>query len=170
MPPPLTFAFEFAFGFVIYTPPLVELVIGFEFTVTLELGFNLDSKGIREAVTEKKPFKALNSFALIDSLDGVDFVMITATAEVSLSVDVSAVIVKIGVKGALVIKVEIDLFDAYPETSRGLVRPFELLSIGSNPLEWFEFNLKIFVTITLYVKIGIFIGFISIVLFSLGKL
>lgn len=171
MPPPLTFAFEYEMTFILYGGgPIVELVIGFEFTVTVELGFNLDTKGIREAIAEKAPLKAFNSFALIDSLNGVDFAMITATALVRLAVDVSAVIVKVGVEGSLIVKVTVDLFDAYPETSRGLVRPFELLSIGSNPLEWFEFNLRLFVRLKLYVKIGFYAGFVKITLFKYGKL
>lgn len=147
IPPDVVFAFEYRLGFVVHTPPVVEVAISFEFTVRLKVGFNLDTKGIREAVEQKAPLKALNSFALIDTFNGVDEAMITATASVTLAVEVSAVIVKVGVSGSITFEVTIDLFDPFPETSRGLVRPFELLSMGSTPFEWFEFGLRIFITI-----------------------
>ena len=92
-----------------------------------------------------------------DTFDGVDEAMITLTASVTISVDVSAVIVKVGVSGKITFLVTVDLYDPYPEKSGGLVRPFELLTSGSNPLEWFEFGIQIFITITLYIKIGLFI-------------
>lgn len=169
IPPDVVFAFEKSLSFVLYTPPLVELRIGFEFTVNLKLGFNLDTKGIREAITEKKPLKALNSFALIDKFDGVDIAMITGTATVTLAVEVSAAIVKVGVSGGLTFEVSIDLFDAYPDTSRGLVRPFELLSVGSSPLEWFEFGLDISIIFSIYIKIGLYLGFFEVTLFKFEK-
>jgi hypothetical protein len=96
----------------------------------------LDSKGIREAVQEKNPLKALNSFAIRDIIDGVDSPLITLEATVSLTIEVSAVIIVIGVTGSLKAKAEIDLFDPFPETSGGLIRPFELLMLGSSPLDW----------------------------------
>lgn len=156
-PPPVTFAFTFELFFVLYTPPTVELTITFEFTAVLRVGFVLDSKGIREAVEQEAPFKALNSFALKDTFDGVDEAMITLTASVTISVDVSAVIVKVGVSGKITFLVTVDLYDPYPEKSGGLVRPFELLTSGSNPLKWFEFGIQIFITISLYIKVGLFI-------------
>ncbi len=73
----------------------MKLTITFEFSAVLRVGFVLDSKGIREAVEQEKPIKALNSFALKDTFDGVDEAMITLTASVTVSVDVSAVIVKV---------------------------------------------------------------------------
>ncbi len=57
---------------VLYSPPTVTLVVVFSITVTLEYGIVLDSLGIRQAVEEKNPLKALNSFALKDEFDGVD--------------------------------------------------------------------------------------------------
>ena len=57
---------------VLHTPPVVSLVVGFGITVTVEYGIVLDSLGIRQAVEEKNPLKALNSFALKDKFDGVD--------------------------------------------------------------------------------------------------
>ncbi len=144
----------------------MELTITFEFTAVLRVGFVLDSKGIREAVEQEEPIKALNSFALKDTFDGVDEAMITLTASVTVSVDVSAVIVKVGVSGAITFIVTVDLYDPFPETSGGLVRPFELLTSGSNPLEWFEFGIQIFITISLYIKIGLFLGFVEITLFK----
>ena len=72
--------------------------------------------------------------------------MIKLTGTIRLGVSVSAVIVKVSVWGGVTFIATIDLFDPYPEESRGLVRPFELLSIGSSPLEWFEFGLEIYVS------------------------
>ena len=92
--------------------------------------------------------------------------MITLTASVTISVDVSAVIVKIGVSGKITFIVTVDLYDPFPAKSGGLVRPYELLTSGSNPLEWFEFGIQIFITITLYIKIGLFILGLEIVLFK----
>jgi hypothetical protein len=43
-------------------------------------------------------------------------------ATVTATIDVSAAVVKIGVSGGITVKVEIDLYDPYPETSGGLVR------------------------------------------------
>ena len=48
----------------------------------------------------------------------------------------------------------IDLYDPNPEQSGGLIRPFELLSSGSSPLEWFEFGIKISVNVGVYVKVS----------------
>ena len=52
------------------------------------LGQVLDSKGIREAVQEKKPIKALNSFAIRDVIDGVDSPLIRMEAGVTASIEV----------------------------------------------------------------------------------
>jgi len=153
----------------LYTPPVVQLTISFEFTARLRVGFVLDTKGIREAVEQKAIEKALNSFALRDTFDGVDEAMVTLTASVTLAVEVSAAIVKIGVSGGITFVVTIDLYDPYPDTSNGLVRPFELLSSGSSPLEWFEFGVQIYITISIYIQIGLFLGFFEIVLFEYRK-
>jgi hypothetical protein len=166
VPPDLFFAFQLRIPIPLFPRPKIELSISFEFTATVTLGFSLDTKGIREAVEQKAPLKALNSFALIDSFNGVDKAMITTTATIRLACDVSFAIVKVGVSGGLGIRATIDLFDAYPETSKGLVRPFELLSIGSSPLEWFEFDVEIFVTFRIYFKIGIFSGPFKITLYK----
>jgi hypothetical protein len=166
IPPDLVFAFQLSIPNILYTPPIIELVLTFEFTVRVKLGFNLDTQGIREAIEQQAPLKALNSFALIDSFDGVDEAMITATASITISIEFSAAIIKAGASGTLGVEVTIDLFDAYPETSRGLVRPFELLSIGSSPLDWFEISIRIYLTLRVYVKIGLYIGFIKITLFK----
>jgi hypothetical protein len=168
-PPEVIFAFQYGMFFLLYSPPNVELTITFEFTVTLKVGFNLDTKGIREAVEQGKPEKVLNSFALMDTFDGVDEAMITMTASIIIAVDVSAVIVKVGVSGAITFRVKVDLFDPFPETSKGLIRPFELLSIGSGPLDWFTFSLEIWITIKLYIKIGFYAGFVEVTLWKYEK-
>jgi len=166
IPPDIIFAFTFELKFLLYTFPDVLLKVGFEFTVKIKLGFNLDSKGIREAIEQEAPLKALNSFALMDTFNGVDEAMITATAGVTLTISVSAVFVKITATGGLFVEVTIDLFDAYPETSKGLFRPFELLSLGTSPLDWFEFGLRIYLVFRLSIELGIFLGPFEFVLFE----
>ena len=71
-PPQLEFTFEKEMRAVLYSAPTVTLVVGFSVGVTIEYGIVLDSKGIRQAVEEDNPLKALNSFALKDKFDGVD--------------------------------------------------------------------------------------------------
>ena len=110
------FAFSKEISILLYTGgPLVYLNLGFSASVTLEmalvsnkeilvsyilhnfrlicitfswLGQVLDSKGIREAVQEKKPIKALNSFAIRDVIDGVDSPLIRMEAGVTASIEV----------------------------------------------------------------------------------
>ena len=108
-PPPLTFAFSYQFATVLYTPPFVNLIIDFGVSVTVEYSIVLDSRGIREAVKESNPAKALESFALRDTFDGVDKPLIIFEAEVGASVEVSAVFLTIGVRGGITIRVEIDV-------------------------------------------------------------
>lgn len=168
-PPPLQFGFDMEISAVLYTPPTVELRISFGVTVTVEYALVLDSKGIRQAVQEKNPLKALNSFAIRDIIDGVDSPLIVFEARVGVAIEVSAAIVKVGASGAVTIRVEIDLYDPFPETSNGLVRPFELLALGTTPLDWFEITLTITVDLSVYIKVGIYIGFIDITIFELRK-
>ena len=52
-PPPLTFAFAVEWGTVLFSPPIINLVVDFSVSVTVEYSIVLDSKGIREAVAEK---------------------------------------------------------------------------------------------------------------------
>ena len=110
--------------------------------------------------------KALNSFALKDTFDDIDVPMIKLTGSVTLGISVDAVIVKVTVWGGITFIATIDLFDPYPEESRGLVRPFELLSIGSTPDQWFEFTLEIYVNFGISIKIGIFLGPFEITVFE----
>lgn len=153
-PPELVFAYEVELYFLLWTPPNVELIVSFEVVVTLKFGIILDSKGIREAIEEKNPLKALNSFAFKDLFDGVDEPLVTFQATVGFDLGVSAGIIKIGVSGSITFRVELDFYDPYPETSGGLIRPFELLSSSPNPLDWFEITMTISVTFSLYIKIG----------------
>lgn len=104
----------------------------------------------------------MNSFALVDVFDGVDKAMITAAASISLTVEASVLFAKIGVSGKLTLTATIDLFDAYPETSGGLVRPFQLISVGASPIDWFEFGIKINFDFEVYIRIGIFLGWIEV--------
>ena len=121
-PPPLRFAFEKSQYFILYSPPVVKLTFTFGVYVTVDYALVLDSKGIREAVQEKNPLKALNSFAIQDIIDGKDSPLIVMEAKVSAKIDVSAIFVAVSVSGGLTIRVEVDLYDPYPSTSGGLVR------------------------------------------------
>lgn len=47
----------------------------------------------------------------------------------SAAVEVSAAIVKIGASGGITVRVEVDIFDPWPETSGGLVYPFEVSAL-----------------------------------------
>ena len=44
--------------------------------------------------------------------------------------------------GGFFVKADIDLFDPYPEESGGLVRPYELLALGTTPFDWFEISIS----------------------------
>jgi hypothetical protein len=71
-PPPVEFMFEKEISILLYGGgPLVYLILAFGCSATLEFSIVLDSKGIREAVQERQPIKALNSFAFRDIIDGV---------------------------------------------------------------------------------------------------
>lgn len=129
-PPPLEFAFGYERSIILHTPPTVELIIGFEISVTVEYSVVLDTKGIRQAVEEKNPLKALNSFAFRDTFDGVDLPLIVFEAGVTIGIQVSAAVVAVEAKGGITFRVEIDFYDPFPETSGGLIRPFELLALG----------------------------------------
>ena len=168
-PPPVTFAFEYDLSFVIYTPPTVELGIFFEFSVTVQFGVVLDTKGIREAVQEGKPEKALSSFALKDTFDGADLPLIKMEATVGFDVAVSAAIVRVGVSGSISFIVTIDFYDPFPETSGGLIRPYEMLVLGTNPLDWFELELQINIALSFYVQVGLYLGFVKITVFEIRK-
>ena len=78
------------------------------------------------------------------------------------------VIVKIGAYGGIILEGTIDLYDPNPEKSNGLIRPFELLSSGSSPLEWFEFGIKISVKIKVYIKVMLASGCVVEILQSVA--
>lgn len=128
-PPPLIFHFEKSKFVVLFSAPLVKLTLTFGVYATVDYALVLDSKGIREAVQEENPLKALNSFAIRDIIDGKDSPLILIEAKVTATVDVSAAIVSVAVSGGLTMTVEIDLYDPYPTTSGGLVR--SILGQGS---------------------------------------
>lgn len=72
----------------------------------------LDSKGIREAVQEENPLKALNSFAIRDVIDGVDVPLIVLEATVWAKIDVNLFVVTAGGSGSLTARVgEFSLYD-----------------------------------------------------------
>lgn len=51
-------------------------------------------------------------------------------------------------------KPKIDFYDPFPETSGGLVRPFELVSFSPNPIDWFELTATISAYFSLSIEIG----------------
>ena len=152
-PPEIVFGFEYELVTIVYASPQVAVTIGFEFTASFKFGVQLDTSGIREAIEQNAPEKALNSFALMDTFDGVDEAMLTVSAGVTVEVSVSAAVVKIGAYGGVTVVATIDLYDPAPETSGGLIRPFELLSSGSSPLEWFEFGVSISVNVGVFIEV-----------------
>ena len=89
-PPEIIFGFEYELFHVLWVPPEVLLIVRFEFTVGFKFGVVLDTKGIEEAITQGKPEKALNSFALKDTFGGVDLPMVRLTGSVSVGVSASA--------------------------------------------------------------------------------
>ena len=60
----------------------------------------LDSKGIREAVQEKNPIKAFNSFAIRDVIDGIDSPLITLEASIGPFVRVNLWGISVHVRGS----------------------------------------------------------------------
>lgn len=88
-PPDVTFAFSYEQKILIWTPPNVFLKLGFEVSVTVDFAVVFDSKGIREAVEQKKPEKALKSFGIRDTIDGVDTPIVTLSITVYAGIEVS---------------------------------------------------------------------------------
>ena len=168
-PPEVTFGFSKELNYMLHPSPTVTLGVSFEFSARFKYGLVLDTKGIREAIMQKKPFKALNSFALMDKFDDVDEPLISITASVGFEVGVSAVIVKVSVGGSIRIQAIIDLYDPYPDTSDGLIRPYELLSISLNPFDWLEYELSMTLELSVSIQIGLFIGFFEVILYEYTK-
>lgn len=154
-PPELFFFFELELKVVVWNAPLIIGFLEFGFGATVKTGFVLDTKGIREAIEQKAPEKALNSLALMDTFEGVDEPLLTLEGRVGVSAEVNfGLSVRVG--GGLSIKATIDLYDPSPETSGGLVRPYEVIS-GPNatPLDWLEATLSIYVDVRLTIKLAI---------------
>jgi hypothetical protein len=81
-PPTLEFIFQYAISIPLYTDGAFSVTLElFPFAyVTLDVAIVLDTKGIREAVQEMNPLKAISSFALRDLVDGVDLPLVTIVA------------------------------------------------------------------------------------------
>lgn len=125
----MKFSFSYEQIIPIWSPPNVLLKLGFEVSATVEFALVLDSKGIREAIEQNKPQKALNSLGIRDIIDGRDPPIITIRITVYAAIEVSAVIVSIELKGGVDFDVFIDIYNPYPEREDGIVRPFELFAI-----------------------------------------
>jgi hypothetical protein len=125
----MKFSFSYEQIIPIWSPPNIVLKLGFEVSATVEFALVLDSKGIREAIEQNKPLKALNSLGIRDIIDGRDPPIITIRITVYAAIEVSAVIVSIELKGGVDFDVFIDIYNPYPEREDGIVRPFELFAI-----------------------------------------
>ena len=88
-PPETTFVFSYEQRILIWTPPNIFLKLGFEVSVTVNYALVLDSKGIREAVQQEKPEKALSSIGIRDIIDGVDTNIVTFSITVYAAIEVS---------------------------------------------------------------------------------
>ena len=88
-PPETTFAFSYEQSILLYSPPFVFLKIGFEVSVTVNYALVLDSKGIRQAVQQEKPAKALNSIGIRDIIDEVDVPIVTFSITVYAAIEAS---------------------------------------------------------------------------------
>lgn len=88
-PPETTFVFSYEQSILIHTPPSIFLKLGFEVSVTVNYALVLDSKGIREAVQQEKPEKALSSIGIRDIIDGVDTNIVTFSITVYAAIEVS---------------------------------------------------------------------------------
>ncbi|CAB9505193.1 Kringle domain [Seminavis robusta] len=168
-PDPLEFGMALEFSFTLYTPPFVELTLGLEFGATLTYGVELDTKGIREAVTQNEPLKALNSFAFIDVFDEVDVPTLVITGAVSVGVNVNAIFLEIGLTATVGFEATVDIWDPFPETSNGLVRPYELVVYqGLNPLDWLEFTLSMYFELEMYIRVQIWLIFTTITIYEIS--
>jgi len=94
-PPDLTFTFAYEQRILLWSPPIIYLTLGFDASVTLSYALVLDSKGIREAVEQKKPEKALESIAIRDVIDGVNTPIVTFSITVSAAIEVSGKITRL---------------------------------------------------------------------------
>ncbi|CAB9505197.1 Kringle domain [Seminavis robusta] len=168
-PEALEFALAAEFCYTLYTPPFVELCILLEFSSTLRYGVSLDTKGIREAVTQKEPIKALNSFAIMDLFDDVDEPILILAGSVGLNINANAVFLEVGLTATVGFVATADIFDPFPETSGGLVRPYELITYqGLNPMNWFEFTLSIYFELEMYIRVQIWLIFDKITIYELS--
>jgi len=168
-PPEITFGFYKDFDFLLFPSPTVTLGAYFEFSARFKYGLAMDTKGIREAIEQDEPLKALNSFALMDKFDGIDEPLLTITAAVGFEVGVSAIIARVSVSGGIRIDATIDLYDPYPDTSEGLVRPYEMLSVSLNPIDWLEFSISMNLELAVSIQVGIFWWIFEFILYEYKK-
>lgn len=140
-----------------------------EFSSTFRYGVVLDTKGIREAVVQKEPIKALNSFAIMDLFDDVDEPTLILSGSVGLNINANAVFLEVGLTASVGFVATADIFDPFPDTSGGLVRPYELITYqGLNPMNWFEFTLSIYFELEMYIRVQIWLIFDTIVVYELS--
>lgn len=88
-PPEVTFTFTKEIKNLIFSTPPIYFNLGFQVDATVNFALVLTSKGIREAVEQKQPEKALKSIAIRDVIDGVDVPIVTFSIEVKAGISVS---------------------------------------------------------------------------------
>jgi len=153
-PPEATFVFSYPLQFTLWYPPTIALRLLFDFTCRFKYGIVLTTKGIQEAIEQRTPIKALNSFALVDRFDGVDSPIVLITSSMAVQVVTESYFVTASVAGGLEMNSLIDLYDPYPSTSGGLVRPYELLTMSLDPTDWIEFQVEISWFIEIYLNLA----------------
>jgi hypothetical protein len=88
---------------------------------------------------------------------------------VGLSVNANAIFLEVGVTATVGFVATADIFDPFPDTSGGLVRPYELITYqGINPINWFEFTLSIYFELEMYLRVQIWFFFGTIVVYELS--
>jgi len=141
-PPEVSFGWEGSIPLTLSLAPYIELILTADFTCRFKYGVVLSTQGIQEAIEENSPIKATNAFALIDKFNGVDEPLVRITASMGASLVVKALFAQASATGKLMVAANIDFYDPYPDTSNGLVRPYELITLSTNPQDWIEYSVE----------------------------
>jgi hypothetical protein len=88
---------------------------------------------------------------------------------VGLSINANAIFLEVGLTATVGFVATADIFDPFPDTSGGLVRPYELIVYqGVNPINWFEFTLSMYFELEMYLRVQIWFFFDTIVVYELS--
>jgi hypothetical protein len=86
-----------------------------------------------------------------------------------LSINANAIFLEVGLTATVGFVATADIFDPFPDTSGGLVRPYELITYqGLNPINWFEFTLSIYFELEMYLRVQIWLIFDTIVVYEIS--